>query len=130
MHDAFLKMIHQPDGQYRNRSHFFAVAATAMRQILIDHARTRGRAKRGGDARQVTLDDDLAATQHASALIELDQALERLGAVDPRLVRVVECRHFAGYSEEETAAALGVSLRTAQREWLKAKAWLREELAK
>jgi RNA polymerase sigma factor (TIGR02999 family) len=101
-----------------------------MRQILIDYARSRQRLKRGGDARQVTLDEHLVVTRHAADLLELDQALERLGRIDPRLVRVVECRHFAGYSEEETAQALGVSLRTAQRDWLKARAWLREELAK
>lgn len=130
VHEAYLRLVDQSRATWRDRSHFLAVSAIAMRQILIDHARTRARLKRGGDARQVTLDERVAVTRQAGELLELNQALERLGSVDPRLVRVVECRHFAGYSEEETATALGVSLRTAQRDWLKAKAWLREELGK
>lgn len=128
VHEAYLRLVDRSRATWRDRGHFLAVSALAMRQILIDHARARRRAKRGGDARQVTLDEALAVTRHASELLELDQALERLAAVDPRLVKVVECRHFAGFSEEETASALGVSLRTAQRDWLKARAWLREEL--
>jgi RNA polymerase sigma factor (TIGR02999 family) len=130
VHEAYLRLVDQTQTNWKDRGHFLAVSALAMRQILIDYARARQRAKRGGDAQRVTLDDDAAITRHASELIELDQALERLGAIDPRLVQVVECRHFAGYSEEETASALGVSLRTAQRDWLKARAWLRQELAK
>jgi RNA polymerase sigma factor (TIGR02999 family) len=130
VHEAYLRLVDQTRATWRDRGHFLAVSALAMRQILIDYARSRQRAKRGGDAQRVTLDDEMAVTRQATHLIELDQALERLAAVDPRLVRVVECRHFAGYSEEETASALGVSLRTAQRDWLKARAWLRQELGK
>jgi RNA polymerase sigma factor (TIGR02999 family) len=102
----------------------------AMRHILIDHARTRGRLKRGGGLTPETLDDRaLAVSADADRLLLIEDALEKLGAVDPRLVRVVECRFFAGLSEEETAQALGISLRTAQRDWLKARAWLRQALA-
>jgi len=130
VHEAYMRLVDQTRATWRDRGHFLAVSAIAMRQILIDHARSRHRLKRGGDVLQVTLDERVAVSRDAAGLLELDQALERLGQIDPRLVRVVECRHFAGYSEEETAQTLGVSVRTAQRDWLKAKAWLRQELAK
>jgi RNA polymerase sigma factor (TIGR02999 family) len=100
-----------------------------MRQVVIDYARRRGAEKRGGGAVPVELDDaHLGVADQVEWLLTLAQALERLGARDPRLVQVVECRFFAGLSEGETAEALGVSLRTAQREWMRARAWLREEL--
>lgn len=101
----------------------------AMRQILIDHARTKTRAKRGGVRQREELDERMLAIEaNAEALLDVDRALEALAKVDPRLVRVVECRYFGGLSETETAAALGVSTRTAQRDWLKARAWLRHSL--
>ena len=130
VHEAYLRLVEQTRASFADRGHFLAVSAVAMRQILIDHARERTRLKRGGAVRPVTLHDDAvaAADKDAERLLDIDRALQQLGSVDPRLVRVVECRYFAGLSEEETAAALGVSLRTAQRDWLKARAWLRQAL--
>jgi len=107
-----------------------AVTATAMRQILIDYARGRARAKRGGGAAAAPLDDAHAAVvSEAERLLDIDRALQQLAAFDARLVQVVECRYFAGYTDQETADALGLSLRTAQREWLRARAWLRQALS-
>jgi RNA polymerase sigma factor (TIGR02999 family) len=129
VHEAYIRLVDQSRVSWQDRGHFFAVCALAMRQILIDRARRRGRAKRGGGAEAVPID---AANEPADAaaehLLDLDFALQKLATIDVRLVRVVECRYFAGLSEQETAEALGVSLRTAQREWLKARAWLRTEL--
>jgi RNA polymerase sigma factor (TIGR02999 family) len=131
VHEAYLKLVDQSKVNWQDRGHFLAVSAMAMRQILVDHARSKGRQKRGGDARHTSLDDRVAAVERDAALtLDLDRALGKLGALDPRLVRVVECRYFAGLTEQETAEAIGVSLRTAQREWLRARAWLREELGK
>jgi len=129
VHEAYLKLVDQSRASWRDRGHFFAVSAIAMRHVLVDYARRRHRLKRGGRAPKASLEDagDPAARQ-AGHLLELDLALEKLAAVSPRLVRVVECRYFAGLTEQETAEALGTSLRTAQREWLKARAWLRAEL--
>jgi len=130
VHEAYLKLVDQSRASWNDRGHFLAVSAVAMRQILVDHARHKGRQKRGGDKHHTPLSDiDVAVANDAQRLLEIDLALEKLAAVDPRLVRVVECRYFAGLSEQETAEALGVSLRTAQRDWLKARAWLREALA-
>jgi len=130
VHEAYLKLAAQEGLDVRDRGHFLAVSARAMRQVLVDFARARAAAKRGGpEARRVTLEDDSAAVAaQAERLLDVDRALERLRAHSDRLSRVVECRYFAGYSEEETAEALGVSLRTAQRDWLRARAWLRQEL--
>jgi RNA polymerase sigma factor (TIGR02999 family) len=131
VHEAYLKLVDHTRATWHDRGHFLAVSALAMRQILVDHARAKGRAKRGGGAQRTTLSDrDVAVEQSAESLLEIDLALQRLAQVDPRLVRVVECRYFAGLSETETAEAMGVSLRTAQRDWLKARAWLREALAR
>jgi RNA polymerase sigma factor (TIGR02999 family) len=129
VHEAYLKLVDQSRASWRDRGHFFAVSAIAMRQILIDAARRRTRVKRGRGAEGVPISDvqDPVSTD-LEGLLDLDRALGRLADVDGRLVRVVECRYFAGLSEEETAAALGVSARTAQREWYKARAWLRKEL--
>jgi RNA polymerase sigma factor (TIGR02999 family) len=129
VHEAYLRLVDQTTADWRDRGHFLAVSAMAMRQILIDHARERSRQKRGGGQAHVELDEHtLAVTADAEHLLDLDRALGALEATDARLVRVVECRYFAGYSEQETAQALGVSLRTAQRDWLKARAWLRRAL--
>ena len=130
VHEAYLRLVDQTRASWRDRGHFFAVCAMAMRQILVDRARARRRLKRGGGAERVPLDQapDPAAA-HGEHLLQLDLALDRLGRIDGRLARVVECRYFAGYTDQETADALGLSLRTAQREWLKARAWLREELS-
>jgi RNA polymerase sigma factor (TIGR02999 family) len=129
VHEVYLRLVDQSRATWRDRGHFFAVSAMAMRQIVIDHARRRVRLKRGGDQVMVSLDDapDPAARE-ADQVLAIDQALQGLAAIDARLARVVECRYFAGLTEEETAAALQVSVRTAQREWFKARAWLREAL--
>ena len=101
-----------------------------MRQVIISYARRDAAAKRGGEEQPVTLEEaQIAVEQQADSLLDLDRALERLAARDERLVRLVECRYFAGLSEEETADALGISLRTVQRDWARARAWLREELS-
>lgn len=129
VHEAYLKLSDHDRAAWAGRGHFLAVAAVAMRQILVDQARHRLRKKRGGGAIQTSLDGAmLAVEQDAERVLAIDQALRALGAHDPRLVRVVECRYFGGLSEQETAAALDISLRTAQRDWLKARAWLRAAL--
>jgi RNA polymerase sigma factor (TIGR02999 family) len=130
VNEAYLRLVDQTKASWRDRGHFFAVCAIAMRQIVVDHARRRARVKRGGDQGMVPLDE---ARDHAAAdaarVLEIDLALRKLAESDRRLAAVVECRYFAGLTEEETALALGVSVRTAQREWFKARAWLRHELA-
>jgi RNA polymerase sigma factor (TIGR02999 family) len=103
------------------RAHFFSLVARAMRQIIIDHARRCGAGKRGGELRRIPFDEsDIAVEEEAESLLALDGALLRLAALDPRLVQIVECRYFAGLTEEETASTLGVGLRTVQRDWLRA----------
>ncbi len=127
VHEAYLKMVDQSRVSWQDRSHFFAVSARAMRQILVDHARRRGRRKRGGNPRQTSLDENLTAVAaDADRILLIHDALDRLGTVDPRLTQVVECRFFAGYSEEETAEVLDVSPRTVRRDWMRARAWLHE----
>lgn len=129
VHESYLKLVDGSRVDWQDRSHFLGVAARAMRQVVIAYARKRGAAKRGGGSLQTTLDEGhIAVDGQAEWLVALDAALERLGGKNPRLARVVECRFFAGLSEEETAAALDVSLRTAQRDWMRARAWLQEEL--
>ncbi|MDH4046002.1 MAG: ECF-type sigma factor, partial [Gemmatimonadota bacterium] len=110
VHEAYLKLVDLRAVQWQDRMHFFAVAARVMRQVLIDYARGRKRGKRGGDAVRIPLADDLdAAVEQPELLLELDEALTRLEALNERQCRVVECRTFAGLSVEETAQALGVS---------------------
>jgi RNA polymerase sigma factor (TIGR02999 family) len=135
VHEAYFKLVGQTRVEWADRGHFFAVAARAMRRILLDYARRRRAAKRGGAERPVTLDEEtlgdaalataaMAADERAEVLIALDEALARLAALDERQARVVECRFFGGLTEEETAHALGVTERTVRRDWVKAKAWL------
>ena len=128
VHEAFLRLVDQDRVQWRNRAHFLAVGATAMRRILVDHARARGRLKRGGggDRRRLSLDEalGLAAVEDRTDLLALDEALTRLAAEHPDKVRVVEMRFFGGLSTEETAAVLGVTTRTVERHWQFARAWL------
>jgi len=128
VHEAYLRLVDQSRADWHDRGHFLAVAAIAMRQIAVDHVRRRVRLKRGGPEAPVPLDSGHAAHGDWERILSVDLALQKLEAVDARLARTVECRYFAGLSEEETADALGVSLRTAQREWFKARAWLRAEL--
>jgi RNA polymerase sigma-70 factor, ECF subfamily len=128
--DAYLHLVNQEDRNWQNRSHFYAVAAQLMRRILIDHARNRNAAKRGGRRVAVEMDDALVvAEEKFEQMIAVDQALTRLAEWDPRLERIVEMRFFAGLTEEEIAEALGISPRTVKRDWQVAKAWLHGELS-
>jgi RNA polymerase sigma factor (TIGR02999 family) len=129
VHEAYVKLADQTRAQWNDRAHFFAVAAVAMRRILVDYARKRQAEKRGGGVRPVTLDDAAALIEdRADALLAVDEALTRLAGIDERLSRVVECRFFGGLTEEETATALRVTARTVRRDWVKAKGWLYQEL--
>jgi RNA polymerase sigma factor (TIGR02999 family) len=129
VHEAYLKLINVEKVQWRDRAHFFAMAARLMRRILIDYARTRNRDKRGGGAVAVTLDDSLQLSgEQAEDLVELDEALTRLESLSERQARVVEYRCFAGLSVEETAAVLETSPATVKRDWAFARAWLNREL--
>ena len=129
VHEAYLTLVDQSRARPGDRVRFFAVAATAMRRVLIEYARRRRAAKRGGGERPLSLDETaVAATDSAERLLALDDALTRLAALDARQARVVECRYFGGLTEEETAEALGVTARTVRRDWVKAKGWLYREL--
>jgi RNA polymerase sigma factor (TIGR02999 family) len=113
---------------WRDRAHFFAMAATLMRRVLVDYARHRGRDKRGGGLSVISIDENMIAPQRAVDVVALDDALERLAAVDPQQGRVVELRFFAGLSVKETAEALNISPATVKRDWATAKLWLYNEL--
>jgi RNA polymerase sigma factor (TIGR02999 family) len=130
VHEAYLRLADQTRGQWRNRAHFLAVASTAMRRILVDHARRHRAARRGGRVVTIMLDtvDAVAAEDRNELLVNLDEALARLEQFDARQARVVECRFFGGLTEEETAEVLGIGLRTAKRDWAKARSWLFQEL--
>jgi RNA polymerase sigma factor (TIGR02999 family) len=126
VHEAYLKIAGR--AEWQGESHVRAAAAIAMRQILVDYARERSALKRGGGQAIVALADHDAADSQARQVVGLDSALRDLAKVDGRLVRIVECRVFAGYSEEETARALSTSLRTVQRDWSRARTWLKEAM--
>jgi RNA polymerase sigma factor (TIGR02999 family) len=129
VHDAYLRLLQDSNLSWQNRAHFFGIAARSMRQILIERARARNAAKRGGDQVRVTFDPGLIVPVEASIDLEvLDDALTRLGALDPDLARVVEVRFFGGLSIEEAAEALGISPATVKRRWTAAKAWLARDL--
>ena len=129
VHELYLKLVDQAQIDWQGRAHFFTIAARAMRQILVDHARSRNAKKRGGDWQRVPLVENLLADDTKwEDLLALDDALDRLDAVDERLRTVVECRFFVGMTENEIAEVLDVSARTVQRDWVKARAWLYREL--
>jgi RNA polymerase sigma-70 factor (ECF subfamily) len=129
VHEVYLRLVDQTQVGWEDRQHFLSVCARAMRQIVISNARRHAAAKRGGGDQRVTFDEEqISDSQQAKWLLSLDQALDRLATKNERLARVVECRYFAGLSEQETADALGASLRTVQRDWKRARAWLREDL--
>ena len=129
VHEAYLRLVGQTATPLRDRAHFFQVAAHVMRQILIDRARKRRAAKRGGEVPQISLDRALdVAEAHSGDILALEEALARLQDVDGRQCRVVEMRFFAGMSEDEIAKVLGVSSRTVNREWRMARAWLYKEI--
>ncbi len=130
IHEAYLRLVDQNNVRWQNRTHFFAIAAQLMRRILVDHARRRHRAKRGGSAIALPLEEGLvvAAEKSDVNLLALDEALTRLAALDVRQSQIVELRCFSGLSIEETAAVLGVSLTTVKDDLNMAKAWLRREI--
>jgi RNA polymerase sigma-70 factor (ECF subfamily) len=131
VHEAYLRLVDREGAEWQNRAHFFGVAGKAMRSILVDHARARQAAKRGGAPHQLTLGAAGAAakTEPAVDVLALDEALTRLAAVDPEKSRLVELRYFAGLGVEETAAVLGISPATVKRQWQVARAWLKRELS-
>ncbi|MDQ3754169.1 MAG: sigma-70 family RNA polymerase sigma factor [Acidobacteriota bacterium] len=131
VHEAYLRLIDQKQVRWQNRAHFFGVAAQMMRRILVDHARTHNAEKRGGEFQLLSLDEniDVSATP-AADLVALDDALNRLAAIDEQKSRIVELRFFGGLSVEETAEVLGVSTPTIKRQWRMAKAWLYGQVQK
>jgi RNA polymerase sigma-70 factor, ECF subfamily len=129
VHEAYLKLVDDSRVTRRGRAYFFAAAARAMRQVLVDYARRRNAVKRGGGAQVLSLDEgQVAVDEFAAELLDLDRALEQLATLNPRHARVVECRFFAGMSVEETAESLGVSPRTVKYDWALARAWLFDAL--
>lgn len=129
VHEAYLKLL-AANGAWNDRGHFFALASTAMRHLLVDHARRKHADKRGGGAVHVTLSEAVASSAAPPLdVLSLDAALKDLATLDPMLERVVECRFFAGLSVEETAAALGRSTRSVERDWARARAYLFDSLA-
>jgi len=131
VHEAYLRLAGQDRANWRNRAQFMGIAGQLMRRILVDHARKRHAAKRGGTL--VTLDEGIGNQRSSGAqaeeILAVDEALARLDRLDPQQARVVELRYFGGLSTEETAEAMGMSQRTVEREWATAKAWLRAQLA-
>ncbi|MCL2648152.1 MAG: sigma-70 family RNA polymerase sigma factor [Phycisphaerales bacterium] len=129
VHEAYMKLVDQKRVDWQGRSHFFAVAAQAMRRILVDHARTRQREKRGGGRARVQLDEAVALSpQKNEDVLALDEALEKLAKLAPRQAKVVELRFFGGLSVEEVATTLNVSKRTIEGDWTFARTWLSREL--
>jgi RNA polymerase sigma factor (TIGR02999 family) len=131
INEAYIKLVGQKNVRWQNRAHFFAISAQAMRRILVDHARSKHRDKRGGDAEKMSLEDAtmIAAGESKSVdLIALDEALIKLAKKDEQKARIVELRYFSGLSVEETAEVMSVSANTVERHWTMAKAWLHREL--
>lgn len=129
IHEAYLRLIGQEEKHWENRAHFFGVAAQAMRHILVDYARARRTAKRGGEAQAISLDEAaIVSDERAAELVALDDALAELSRLSPRQCRVVELRYFGGLSVAETSEVLAVSSDTVTRDWNQAKAWLHREL--
>lgn len=129
IHEVYLKL--RSVASWNDRQHFMRAAAMAMRQVLVDDVRARLAQRRGAGAAHLPLDaaEEVAAADVDERVVQIDEALERLHALNPRLSQTVECRYFAGYNETETAEALGVSVATVQRDWAKARAWLHRELS-
>lgn len=131
VHEVYIKLIDQTRIEWHDRAHFFAIAARAMRQILVDHARKRAAQKRGGKQQHITLDEEtLDMDNHAEELLELNDLIDRLAEFDERKSKVVEMRFFAGMTIREIAELLDVSTRTVDRDWLKARGWIYQELSK
>jgi RNA polymerase sigma factor (TIGR02999 family) len=131
VHEAYFRLVGQDFPQWEGRSHFFAVAAQLMRQILVDYARRHRASKRGSGACKLTLDDAVALPQRKELdIVALDDALNTLAEIDPRQSRVVELRFFAGLSLEETSEVMGIATATVQRDWTAARAWLHREISR
>lgn len=131
VHEAYLRLVDQREVEWKNRNHFFGVAAQLMRRILLDYARKHEAVKRGGSVPKISLDDAfVVCEENAAELVALDRLLTRLTSVDPQQGRVVELRFFGGLSVEETAELMGISPATVKRDWAMAKAWLARELRK
>ncbi len=129
INEAYVRLVDQKHVHWQNRAHFFAISAQIMRRILIDHARRHDYAKRGGGAQKISLDEvAIVAVERASGLLLLDEALNRLGEIDPRRSQVVELRYFGGLNNEEIAGVLKISENTVTRDWNMARAWLYQEL--
>lgn len=129
VHEAYLRLIGQDEIDWQDRAHFFGVASRVCRRILVDHARRRLAQKRGGGFDRITLDTGLLAIENQSdEILALNEALERLGQLNERLAKIVECRYFGGLSEDQTAEVLNVSVRTVRRDWVKARGWLYTQL--
>lgn len=130
VHEAYFKLVDTERTSWESRAHFFGAASRAMRQVLVDYARTRNRVKRGGGVRPLPLENAvrISASMPDQALLDLDSALGRLESFDPRQCRVVECRYFAGMTVDETAVALEISSATVKRDWTTAQAWLYQQL--
>jgi RNA polymerase sigma factor (TIGR02999 family) len=130
IHEAYLRLIDQKNVHWQNRAHFFGIAAQLMRRILVDHARTKKRAKRGGSDVRVSLSEATLQTQGQDLdIVALDEALERLAEIDEQQSRIVELRFFSGLTVEETAEVLSISTATVKRDWSMAKAWLHREVS-
>ena len=129
VNEAYLRLVDQTKLSFANRSHFFAVAATAMRQVLVNHAKAQQRQKRGGGASKVDLDTAaLISPEQTKTVLDVDEALERLAQLDSRKAQVVELKYFGGLNQDEIAAVLKISIVTVRRDWLFARAWLYTEL--
>ena len=131
VHEAFIRLVDQRNVHWQNRSHFFGIAAQMMRRILVDYARSRNFAKRGGGAVKLSLEEGLIVSDERSEqVVAVHEALEGLAKIDPRQAQIVELKFFGGLSNEEAAAVLTVSPGTVARDWTMAKAWLRREISK
>lgn len=130
VNELYLRLVKEPAVDWQGRAHFFAIAARAMRRIIVDFARRRCAQKRGGGKRPEPLAAERQAVQEeAETIVAINDALERIADVDDRLASVVECRFFVGMTDKETAEVLGVNVRTVQRDWVRARAWLNSELS-
>lgn len=130
VNEVYLKLVNQTQVHWQGKTHFFAVGAQAMRRILVDHARTKQRQKRGGGRRKIELRDDfVAGDDNPDEILAIDEAITKLAALDRDHARIVECRFFGGMKNAEIAQLLGVTSRTVERHWTVIRAWLRRELA-
>ncbi len=126
VNEAYLRLVDQKNVRWQNRSHFFGIAAQLMRRILVDHARSHARQKRGGHAQRLSLEaSDILTKERVVDLVAIDEALRKLAEFDPQKSRIVEMKFFGGLTDNDVAECLNVSSRTVEREWRKAKAWLR-----